>query len=60
MAKHRHVGSSFDDWLKEEGILEEVEASAAKRTFVIQLEYEAMAREPSGTQAEGVAKRLQA
>jgi len=40
MVKHKHIGSSFDDWLREEGILEEVEASAAKRTFVIQFERE--------------------
>jgi antitoxin HicB len=40
MAKHKHIGSDFDDFLKEEGILEEVEAAAAKRTFVIQFEHE--------------------
>lgn len=40
MTKHKHIGSDFDDFLKEEGILEEVEAAAAKRTFVIQFERE--------------------
>jgi antitoxin HicB len=40
MAKHKNIGSNFDDFLREEGILEEVEAASAKRTFVIQLERE--------------------
>lgn len=36
----KHVGSNFDDFLKEEGIFEEVEAVAAKRVFIFQLEQE--------------------
>lgn len=31
MNKNRHIGSDFDDFLTEEGILEEVEAAARKR-----------------------------
>ena len=38
--KHSHVGSSLDDFLAREGILEEVEEVAAKRVFVFQLEKE--------------------
>ena len=40
MVNKKHVGSDFDDFLKEEGLLEEVEAVAAKRVFVFQLEQE--------------------
>lgn len=29
----RHLGSSFDDFLREDGLLEEVEAVAAKRVL---------------------------
>jgi hypothetical protein len=38
MNKNKHRGSSFDDFLKEEGILEEVELKAAKRAVALQLE----------------------
>ena len=38
MAKNKHIGSNFDDFLKEQGILEEVELAAiemviAKKTL---------------------------
>lgn len=36
MAKHKYIGSDFDDFLKGEGILKKVEAAAAKRTSAIQ------------------------
>jgi len=29
--KNKHIGSNFDDFLKEEGILEEIEKAVAKR-----------------------------
>lgn len=29
--KSEHIGSSFDDFLKEEGMLEEIEKAVAKR-----------------------------
>ena len=38
MNKGKYRGSNFDDFLKEEGILEEVEIRAAKRAIVVQLE----------------------
>jgi len=38
MVQNKYIGSDFDNFLREEGTLEEVEAAAAKRTFVIQLE----------------------
>ena len=38
MNKNKHRGSSFDDFLQEEGILEEVELKAAKRAVALQLE----------------------
>jgi DNA-binding Xre family transcriptional regulator len=41
--KQRHVGSSLDDALRDDGLLEEVEAVAAKRVVALQIA-EAMAR----------------
>jgi antitoxin HicB len=38
MNKNKHRGSNFDDFLKDEGILEEVEIKAAKRAVALQLE----------------------
>jgi ribosomal protein S4 len=38
LSKNVHRGSSFDSFLEEEGILDEVKALVAKRTFVHQLE----------------------
>ena len=40
MVKYKSIGSDFDDWLAEEGILEEVEIAATKKAFVLQLEAE--------------------
>lgn len=40
MVKHKHVGSSFDSFLEEDGILEECKGEAAKRVLVWQLERE--------------------
>jgi len=36
--KNRHIGSDFDDFLAEEGILAEVEIAAAKRVIAFQLQ----------------------
>jgi len=33
----KHVGSSFDDFLQEEGILEETQAAAAKKIIAFQI-----------------------
>ncbi len=38
--KKNYIGSSFDDFLEEEGILEECKDEAAKRVLVWQLEKE--------------------
>ena len=38
MNRNKYRGSNFDDFLKEEGILEEAEIKAAKRTVALQLE----------------------
>ena len=40
MKKNKHTGSDFDDFLKEEGILEECTAEAIKRVIAFQLEQE--------------------
>lgn len=40
MKKNKHIGSNFDDFLQEEGMLEEIEEIAAKRVFVFQVEKE--------------------
>ena len=35
--KRKHIGSNFDDFLKEEGILSEVQATAATRVIAYQI-----------------------
>ena len=42
--KNKHIGSNFDDFLKDEGILEKSQAAAAKRVIAFQIE-EAMKKE---------------
>lgn len=39
MKKNKHIGSNFDDFLKEEGILEEIEEVVAKK-IIFQMEKE--------------------
>jgi len=36
--KNKHIGSDFDDFLEEEGLLAEVEATAVKRVIAFQIE----------------------
>lgn len=36
--KNKHVGSDFDDFLKEENILEEAQAAAIKRVVAFQIQ----------------------
>ena len=36
--RNHHIGSDFDDFLAEEGILAEVEVAAAKRVIAYQLQ----------------------
>ena len=38
--KHKHLGSSFDDFLEEEGIRAETEAAALKRVIAYRIEME--------------------
>ena len=38
MIKNKHIGSDFQDFLKEEGIFEEVELRALKKALVVELE----------------------
>lgn len=45
MKKNKHIGSNFDVFLKEEGILEEIEEAVAKKIFVFQMEKEIKSRE---------------
>ena len=40
MKKNKHIGSSFDDFLREEGLLAEAEATAVKRVIAYQIEKE--------------------
>jgi len=40
MTRNKHTGSDFDDFLREEGILEECTAEAIKRVIAFQLEQE--------------------
>jgi len=37
--KHKNIGSNFDDFLKEEGILADVEAVAVKRVIAYQIKH---------------------
>ena len=39
-SKNKHIGSDFDDFLREDGILGEVESVAVKRVIAYQLEEE--------------------
>ena len=38
MKRKAHIGSDFDDFLREEGLLDEVQATAVKRVLASQLE----------------------
>jgi antitoxin HicB len=53
--KKKHMGSTFDSWLREEGIYEEVSAAAIKRVLSRQLD--AAIREKGLSKAE-VARRM--
>ena len=53
--KQKNIGSTFDSWLREEGIYEEVSATAIKRVLARQLE--AAMKEKQLTKAE-MARRM--
>ena len=40
MAKNKHIGSNFDDFLQDEGLLAETEAAAVKRVLAFQIKKE--------------------
>ncbi len=44
MKKNKHLGSSFDDFLQEEGLLAEAEATAVKRVIAHQIQKELIER----------------
>ena len=45
----KHIGSDFDDFLKEEGLLAEAEATAVKRVIAFQIEQVMRERQLSKT-----------
>ena len=53
---NKHIGSDFDDFLEEEGLLAEVEAAAFKRVLVYQVE--ALMKSQQLTKTE-MARRMQ-
>ncbi len=55
MKKNKHIGSSFDSWLKEEGIYEEVTANAIKRVITRQI---ASAMSQKGLTKAEMARRM--
>jgi antitoxin HicB len=44
MNKNPHIGESFDSFLRDEGIFDEVTATAIKRTLALQIEHEMVAQ----------------
>jgi DNA-binding Xre family transcriptional regulator len=56
MMKKKNIGSSFDDWLREEGIYEESTAVAIKRVLARQISQEMIDRKLSKSE---MAKRMQ-
>ncbi len=44
MKKNKHIGSNFDDFLRDEGMLAEAQATAVKRVIAFQIEKEMEAR----------------
>jgi DNA-binding Xre family transcriptional regulator len=49
MRENQHIGTSFDDFLQEEGLLAEAEATAVKRVIAYQIEKEMAERRISKT-----------
>lgn len=47
---HKNIGDNFDDFLEEEGILNEVESAACKKVIAWQIEQEMKARNLSKTE----------
>lgn len=55
MNKNKHIGSSFDDFLAEDGQLEQATAIAVKRVIAWQIE---QAMQTSGVNKSALAKRM--
>ena len=53
---NKHIGSDFDDFLREEGILAEVEATAMKRVIAFQIDQEMKRHNMTKTE---MAKKMQ-
>jgi antitoxin HicB len=51
--KNKHIGSNFDDFLQEEGLLAEADATALKRLLVFQIEKEMEERNLTKTSFAG-------
>jgi hypothetical protein len=49
--KKENIGSSFDSWLREEGIYEEVSGRAIKRVLARQVEAARKIKQPGGAPA---------
>ena len=47
MKKNKHMGSDFDEFLKEEGLLAETQATAVKRVIAFQIQKEMEKRQIS-------------
>ena len=54
MKKNKHIGSSFDNFLQEEGLLAEAEATAVKRVLAYQIEKEMAERHISKSTLAGM------
>lgn len=48
--KNKHLGDNFDDFLREEGLFEEVEANAIKRMVAFQISQEMKRRKLTKTE----------
>lgn len=55
MSKNKHIGNSFDDFLSEDGQLEQATAIAVKRVIAWQIE---QAMQTSGVNKSALAKRM--
>ncbi len=56
MTANPHIGSSFEDFLSEEGISEEVRAAAVKQVLAWQID---QCRQAQGLSKSALAKRMQ-
>ena len=50
MKKNQHIGSNFDEFLRDEGLLAEAQATAVKRVIAFQIEKEMEERRMTKTQ----------